>query len=928
MAFFHQRIFLWCSILVLCFSMPSFAQNSSEIKISTDSLVNIGREKLISLSIRIDNNSDQDFEGHIMPVLPKGFGLVADQPIKVKVQKKAHTFYPFKFLVLNNADAKTNQMVFQLHDLNNALRAEVKTSISMLPLRATELIVLTPSILLKQIGDSLTVNLLIRNAGNQVEELKLIASFPSDNGQGKNVLQKDIKLSPGMEQQISFGKIINRELYQLNNFYVNIAGIYKNGELFGNGIAYVQNAAANRQFVSAEMPQNILNRNLTNQISLSSQNLFSDSQSWQLNGTGATQLGHGILGFSVDAYQWNSLANRPLISNTWLNYEGDKKGITVGNISENLESFINGRGVKIYTRADEDRHGVEAAFVQKSYNLLGDNLNYGYSAYLKAIVKDTSGHELSSSFIFDYAPLEQSRSILSANTVSLLNKRNLVMSVNIGGGLSQDLLNPDDIKPSFALGTNFSGNWQKLNFSSNNFFSTAYYPGIRRGVLQLNERISRYFGKHNAWLGFSLYNFDPAYQRNIFLFQRNYSLQRMEAGWAIPVKVNLNLTLTASRDQEKSDYNFLQTETNKLTAYRLNESINWHSSDFRQNIFFSMDNGFGQNMNGKTELQLRLNATWSNSWMNLNAYLQKGSFLLAESYNTGLKEQEIYRFSISPSFHQYFFNKKLRAEAGLIFYRDAFFGNNITYTGKADYKITPKTAFYISSYAYQYRTSFANSSFRSLQAGITQKLPDPRQHIPGKKGNIAILIYKDNNQNGIFDAGDEPANSGTLLVNKIIFIIPANGTIQYSKVPYGDYSLNMPLQNGYQIMPMHITIDQKNIKINVPMQKSGNVTGRIAINFNETRSLQIDPSLAGINILIKGKDGMIRAVKTGEDGDYSVYLPEGDYQAYPDVMHLPEHVYFDGEPTLFTVKSAIATIIPTITLKVKEKKIEIKRFKN
>jgi len=928
MASFDPRIFLWLSILMLCFSMPSFAQNSTECKISTDSLINIGREKLISLSIRIDNNSDQDFEGHITPVLPKGFGLVADQPIKVKVLKKTHTFYPFKFIVLNNADAETSLMVFQLHDLNNTLRTQFKTSISMLPLRATELTVLTPSILLKQIGDSLTVNLLIRNSGNQVEELKLIASFPSDNGQGKNVLQKDIRLSPGTEQQISFRKIINRELYQLNNFYINIAGIYKNGDLFGNGITYVQNASANRQFVNAEIPQDILRRNLTNQISLSGQNLFSDSQSWQLNGTGATQLGHGILGFSVDAYQWNSLANRPLISNTWINYEGDKKGITIGNISENLESFINGRGAKIYTRADEDFHGLEAAFVQKSYNLVGDNLSYGYSAYVKTNLKDTSGRELNSSLIFDYAPLEQSRSILSANTVSLLNKRSLLMSVNIGGGFSQDLMNPDNIKPSLALGTNFSGNWQKLNFSSSNFFSTAYYPGIRRGVLQLNERISHYFGKHNTWLGLSLYSFDPAYQKNVFFFQRNYSLQRTEAGWAIPIKINLNLTLTASRDQEKADYNFLQTESERLTAYRLNESINWHSTDFKQNIFFSMDNGFGQNMNGKTELQLRLNATWSNSWMNLNTYLQKGSFLLAESYYSGLNKQRIYRFSISPSFHQYFWNKKIRTEAGLIFYREALFGNNTTYTVKADYKITPKATFYISSYVYQYRTSFANSSFRSVQAGITQKLPDPRQHISGKKGNIAILIYKDNNLNGIFDAGDEPANSGTILVNKIIFIVPANGTIQYNKVPYGDYSLNMPLQNGYQIMPTHIIIDQKTMKINVPMQKSGNVTGRIVINFNENKSLQFNPSLAGISLLIKGKDGMIRAVKTGEDGDYSVYLPEGTYQAYPDVMRLPEHIYFDGEPVQITVKSATATTVTNITLKVREKKIEVKHFKS
>lgn len=913
---------------MLGFALSSKGQEKAVLTISSDSVINIGREKLVSLSIRVTNSESTDFKGQITPVLPKGFGLVSDQPINVKVAKQTHIFYPFKFLVLQNADTKISEMAFQLQDTAGKTVAQFHAKVNMLPQRAVELAVLNPSILLKQVGDSLNLKVMIRNSGNQTEILKIVASLPADNGQGKQIIQKDLQLAPGGTQEVNFAKIINRELYQMNNFYINIAGLYQNGELFGNGIAYVQNASANRQFVNPQMQQNSLNGGVDNQISLSGQNLFSDSQSWQLNGTGATQIQNGLLGFSLDAYQWNGINNKPLITNTWLNYENKKAGITAGNISENLESFFNGRGVKFYSRADEDTHGFEAAMVQKSYNLLGDNFNYGYSAYAKTNLKDTSGNQYNSTLIFDYAPLEQTRSLLSANSISLFNKRNFVMSVNVGAGASQNLLDNDDIKPSFALGTTLSGNYKKFNFSSNNFYSTAYYPGIRRGVLQLNERISRYLGPQHIWAGFSYYSFNPAYQRNTFFFQRDYSLQRIEAGWAKPLNVNLNITLTASRDQESAVYNIIGQQSSSLTAYRLNESINWHSSDFKQNIYISVDNGMSKGPNGDYKLQLRLNANWSNSWLNLSAYLQRGNFLLAEAYNSGTGTTDISRYSVSPSLHHYFFDKKLRTEAGLIFYHDTQYGYNFTYTAKAEYLITPKTAFYVSTYQYHYNTPYINSSFSSLQAGITQKLPQPKQHAPGKKGNLEIFFFKDNNHNGTYDMGEEAANSGTVLINGIIFMVPANGTIVYSKIPYGAYQLSMPMQNGYQISPVQVKVDQKNSKISIAMQKSGNAVGKISITLDEQKSLAVNTSLAGITLLVRSSDGTVRTVKTGEAGQYSIYLPEGEYQIYPDNTLLPENVYYDGKNATVAVFAGVETNIPTLILKVREKKVEIKRFKN
>ena len=64
--------------------------------------------------------------------------------------------------------------------------------------------------------------------------------------------------------------------------------------------------------------------------------------------------------------------------------------------------------------------------------------------------------------------------------------------------------NESSFEPSVAIGGKLNVKFGKYSISSSNFFSTGYYPGVRRGVLQLNERISRQLGKVGVWAGYSL----------------------------------------------------------------------------------------------------------------------------------------------------------------------------------------------------------------------------------------------------------------------------------------------------------------------------------------------------------------------------------------------------------------------------------------
>src|SRR5690606_32392957 len=203
--------------------------------------------------------------------------------------------------------------------------------------------------------------------------------------------------------------------------------LYENGDLINNVMVNVQNISGNRTYMDPNFQVYGFN-SYSNKISISGRSLFTDNEALQLNGQGNFSLFSGNLGFNIDGYYYTQSNSRPLLTNTYLNYEIKNKGITIGNINENLETFINGRGVKVYAN-NEDGSQLELAIVDKSYNLLGNqyklNGGNGYTSYAKAYLKNNNDRQYSTSLIYDRSPLDNSENIILTNQYQLLLKKRL-----------------------------------------------------------------------------------------------------------------------------------------------------------------------------------------------------------------------------------------------------------------------------------------------------------------------------------------------------------------------------------------------------------------------------------------------------------------------------------------------------------------------
>src|SRR5690606_16042043 len=396
----------------------------------------------------------------------------------------------------------------------------------------------------------------------------------------------------------------------------------------------------------------------------------------------------------------------------------------------------------------------------------------------------------------------------------------------------------------------------KYSVSSNMFYSSAYYPGIRRGVLQSNQRIGRTFGHVNTWLAYSFYDYDPEFLSNRYLVNSYFSNSRIDGGASFPLAKRLNLSLSMSRHSEKGDSGIqLGTESlfMEMQSYRLTETFGWRSANNQHIVHLSSENGLVRSpLTGEIEFLIRANGSWNYKYFSMNTFYQQGKFSLTEAFMSSYQGHDnAYRFSLSPSVTKDFFNSKLKVRLNANFNYDSFSGQNWMYAGNVDYKISKNVSGFVNTYLYTYNGEFNNSTFSTLQAGLSYNLPDGRNVSSEKKGNIELFAFYDNNTNGIYDEGDLPAEGRILSIGEISFITKKDGKAVYRRVPYGEYSLRVPSQNWYAVAPEMLNLDRRDLTIQIPLQRTGKITGAFYYKYDARTSMDVVENYGGLRVLIK-----------------------------------------------------------------------------
>jgi hypothetical protein len=513
-------------------------------------------------------------------------------------------------------------------------------------------------------------------------------------------------------------------------------------------------------------------------------------------------------------------------------------------------------------------------------------------------------------------------SVIFGNTMTITKFKGLRLQANLSAGNTSQYDSSSVVKASLASGLNLSGTIKKIAINSSNHFSTSYFPGMRRGALSFNERITWLRKRSNVWAGFD-YNYYAPKTFNTFQFNMpRLSTMRAEVGMSGTIFKKMIASVSPLFFKETNNAFQLSGRSNvvhTLSYWNINASINYPIAN---NHYLSINTESGYyttSFEDKTRFHFRSNLNYKKGILNLSSSLQFGTFFIGEAVNSFLRSQESPRlFSIIPTIRKSFFSNKVRTEAGLAFMNNSSFGNSNFLTGKVEYDILPKTSFYSSIN----HNRFNGYQFSLLEIGLTQKLSLPKAGTVSS--NLEVMVYRDMNQNNIFDQGDVKEDSHLIYINNLAFISNSSGSVIYKKLPLDSYHISIPNNKGWYAPDQYVKLEKEKHIVEIPLKRTGTLKGSLVFSYDEF-SYEINRNLQGIGVVATDVNNVKYVTKSNLDGQIIFYLPVGKYSIAIDAENLPSEVEVEKNIPVVVLDADTYQNIK-IKLIIKQRKIDIKRF--
>jgi len=325
--------------------------------------------------------------------------------------------------------------------------------------KSVRLLMPEKEILLQNGNDSIALPIHLVNDGNTTEQIKVIARMPSIINEGFKELAK-VELPPFSDTTVYYLIKGNKALMKKNVTYINVSGLYQDGNIFGLASFNIKTAKSKRSFSAEQRQQSDAKTGYPGSINFMGSYLFSQNEYYQLSVNNALFLSDGSkLNYNIDATYWRNGHQPLLIKNTFLNYESNYFGMTVGNLNRNLDLSISGRGVAFNLNDLKKANVLEVGYVQGGYNLLGDGYSQSNNGTLWG---NFSGRYknmgLNAYLINQQVPYTQSNiSLLGAN-LSISGRRtdsNISrLDLQFGLGNTSDRSGIDKSRQGFSMGMN------------------------------------------------------------------------------------------------------------------------------------------------------------------------------------------------------------------------------------------------------------------------------------------------------------------------------------------------------------------------------------------------------------------------------------------------------------------------------------------
>jgi hypothetical protein len=169
--------------------------------------------------------------------------------------------------------------------------------------------------------------------------------------------------------------------------------------------------------------------------------------------------------------------------------------------------------------------------------------------------------------------------------------------------------------------------------------------------------------------------------------------------------------------------------------------------------------------------------------------------------------------------------------------------------------------------------------------------------------SASVFLFKDANNNDLFDKGEEPIHDATLNVNGQPLKTNKKGMIYLKNMERDDYVLDYrKIQNLKGWVVKEGSVDtlvlDRNISIGVPFKQSRMVAGKVRFEI-ENSNREVKESLTGIMVVAVNRKGEMFRSTTNERGEFYINLSEDIYN-----IQIPTNIFGEG----FRVDRSILTV--------------------
>lgn len=889
-------------------------------------------DKMLSHVLKVINPADSAFRGSVIVDLPPGIRSLSQMERNVLVAAGDSSFVSFRLLLTKGLEAGEKMIRYYLCNEIGVIVDSRETTIGIEKRERVVLLADEPPPLLTNPEDSVRIAVMVQNSGNIREEVTLVFNVP-ELRTAPQFTEMTATLAPGEQQEFTHGFMASSNLLSAGRFQVLITAMK------GSEKRIVDSKSVTVHFVSSGRRYDPMLHDqlfrfggaMDNAVQLSYRSYSNNSTVMQLKGGGYLDLPAGYLHLKGNIYQYSNQST-PYVTNTSLTYRYLENELTVGNVSEQAELSLYGRGAKaIFSDAEKNRR-LSFGVVDQNYNLLSSNPWFKdyYSFFAKGeLVASSRKSGVGLTYIFQQNPYEKARYHMTSLAWRYLFNDKWQLEVNTHVSLSQ-YQELEHNKFSGAAELKYRGVlFSDMMLNGSAYYSDPYFSGNRKGAISLSQSISKKIFDEIYLSGSFSYNKSaPKSYRHDY----NYRSENANGSFSVSLPriaaLSSSLNYNFKKEGSESYSHFFGEEEAEsfltMTSHRLGWQWRWQSPDRHHSLYGSLEGGLYHNPIDKgNESQGKGSLNYAYRWLNLGATWQQGAYFLYEQMTAMQQNKPFSRLTLSASAnHQ--ISKKLSISCGFNFTREVYRGDVPSLNLNSKYAFRNGVSLFLNGSWYKYQ--FMQKQYLlNIEAGVRYqfKKGEPQR---GKKSTLLGKVYYDYNANSQYDQGDEAAEGYLLEMNGQGFISDSDGEVRYNALPFGSYAVK-PMQGGeWSFCQQEINVQRYKTRVEIPLRQSGTLRGCIRYLAGEN-SIEIIRRREGFRFSIASSDGKVKqTVVSDEQGNFITFLPVGNYYITLDQKTLPEHTECKEQRRGFRIIAGDLNHLDSFVIEVKSRQVNVRKF--